>query len=223
MKSPGRAANTGSDKKEVNSMNDMKQTEELLKKHFQLLADIDNRLQERSAAREYILLAIEGGSASGKTTLGKLLEELYGCTVFHMDDFFLQPHQRTRQRLEEPGGNVDRERFLKEVLVPLKAGKPVTYQKFDCSTFSLGEPVTINPTKLCVVEGAYSMHPELAGYYDMSAFLDVCPDVQRKRIEKRNSPEMAERFFKEWIPMEQKYFDTFAIKEHCNRVFCVRE
>ena len=66
------------------------------------------------------VIAIEGGSASGKTTLGALLETLYDCTVFHMDDFFLRPEQRTPERYAEVGGNIDRERFLEEVLIPLR-------------------------------------------------------------------------------------------------------
>ena len=67
---------------------------------------------DRKAARQgRVLLAIEGGSASGKTTLSQLLSRIYGCTVFHMDEFFLRPEQRTPERLAEPGGNVDRERF----------------------------------------------------------------------------------------------------------------
>lgn len=33
----------------------------------------------------------------------------------HMDDFYLQGRQRTYERLNEVGGNVDYERFAKEV------------------------------------------------------------------------------------------------------------
>ena len=32
-----------------------------------------------------------------------------------MDDYFLQPYQRTEERLAEPGGNVDYERFKEEI------------------------------------------------------------------------------------------------------------
>ena len=59
--------------------------------------------------------------------------------------------------------------------------------------------------KVNIIEGAYSMHPTLAGYYDFSVFLDIEPKLQVLRIKKRNSPEMAERFFEEWIPLEQRY------------------
>ena len=80
------------------------------------------RVLRRDFAR--VLVAIEGGSASGKTTLGELLQNVYGCPVFHMDDFFLRPEQRTEARFAQPGGNVDRERFLEEVLIPLREGRP---------------------------------------------------------------------------------------------------
>ena len=59
------------------------------------------------------------------------------------------------------------------------------------------------------------MHPDLADYYDFSVFLDISPELQKKRIVKRNSPEFAERFFKEWIPLEQIYFSKMKVKERC--------
>ena len=176
-----------------------------------LFTELDKRL-----ANEKIKLAIEGGSASGKSTLGKMLEEVYGCTVLHMDDFFLQPHQRTPERYKEVGGNVDRERFLAEVLQPLSKNQTINYRKFDCCSMTIKETEIITPQKLTVIEGAYSMHPELSPYYDMSVFLDINEDAQKKRILIRNTPEMANRFFNEWIPYENKYFSTMHIKEKCD-------
>ena len=176
-----------------------------------LFAELDRRL----AGEVPVRLAIEGGSASGKTTLGKILAERYGCTVFHMDDFFLRPEQRTAARFAEPGGNVDRERFLEEVLLPLRRGEEIFYRRFDCATMQLQKPIEIVPGKLVVTEGAYSMHPELAPYYDLSVFLEISPELQRERILHRNTPEKAKRFFDEWIPMEQAYFAAFDIPAKC--------
>ena len=62
------------------------------------------------------IISIDGRCASGKTTLSNLLKQIYDCNVFKMDDFFLQPHQRTKERLESPGENVDHERFEQEVI-----------------------------------------------------------------------------------------------------------
>ena len=107
-------------------MNETNQTD----RFAPLFAELDRRLAGEAPVR----LAIEGGSASGKTTLGKILAERYDCTVFHMDDFFLRPEQRTSERLHQPGGNVDYERFLTEVLRPLHDGQAVTYRPYDCHT-----------------------------------------------------------------------------------------
>jgi uridine kinase len=128
------------------------------------------------------IIAIEGGSASGKTTLAKILSEVYDCNVFHMDDFFLRPEQRTPDRYAEVGGNVDRERFLDEVLKPTRENKTVEYRRFDCSTQVLETAVKIEPKALTVIEGAYSMHTELSSYYDLSVFMDISSEYQRERI-----------------------------------------
>lgn len=185
------------------------------KMQFQKLCIKINLLLEQ---KERVIAAIEGGSASGKTTLAKKLKEHYSCNVLHMDDFFLRPEQRTKERLAEPGGNVDRERFLEEVVIGLKQGEMIEYRRFDCGTFTLQPAVLIKPDKLTIVEGAYSTHPEFGKYYDLSIFLDISSELQKQRILKRNTWDKAERFFDEWIPMEQKYFKAMNVKEQCDMI-----
>ncbi|WP_298029960.1 uridine kinase [uncultured Dysosmobacter sp.] len=184
-----------------------------------LLAAIDRRLAEGGR----LLLAIDGGSASGKTTLGTLLARVYDCHVFHMDDFFLRPCQRTAERLAEPGGNVDRERFLDEVLLPLSRGEMVRYRRYDCHTQTLEAAVEVLPRKLNVVEGAYSLHPALAGYYGLTAFLRIPPAVQRVRILARNGTGVGERFFTQWIPLEERYFAALDPAGRCDVILEVEE
>lgn len=183
-----------------------------------LFARIDEMLRKGP-----VKLAIDGGSASGKTTLSEMLNTLYDCTVFHMDDFFLRPEQRTAERYAEVGGNVDRERFLEEVLIPLRKNEPINYRKFDCSALTLSPPTLVIPKKLTIIEGAYSMHPELADYYDLSVFLDVSPELQRTRIAKRNSPQTAQQFYNKWIPLEKTYFSKMQVKERSDMSVLIRE
>ena len=179
-----------------------------------LLAAMDRRLADDPR----LLMAIEGGSASGKTTLAALLARVYDCNVFHMDDFFLRPEQRTAERLAEPGGNVDWERFYEEVLAPLTRDQEVTFRRYDCQTQTLADPVTVAPKALNIVEGAYSMHPALADSYDLTVFLKIPPEVQRSRILARNGPEVGERFFTRWIPLEQRYFDALDPAGRCDLI-----
>ena len=178
-----------------------------------LFAELDRRLDEGE-----VLLAVEGGSASGKTTLGGLLEQIYGCALIHMDDFFLRPEQRCPERFAQVGGNVDRERFLAEVLLPLSRGEAIRFRPFDCSTMTLADAVQVPQRRLTVVEGAYSMHPELAEFYDLSVYLDLSDGLQRERILHRNSPQTAQMFFEKWIPLERVYFSETKIKERCDMV-----
>ena len=168
------------------------------------------------------VLAIEGGSGSGKTTLAGLLSQSYESTVFHIDDFFLPPEKRTSSRLLEIGGNMDRERFLSQVLIPLSRGDDVFYRPFDCKTATIKEGEIIKPKGLIIIEGAYSMHPDLAPYYSLSVFLDIDKTTQKKRILNRNSKELATRFFNEWIPLENIYFEKTNAKDRCDLVIKIQ-
>ena len=183
-----------------------------------MLIEIDKGLEKGT-----LTVAIDGGSASGKTTLSRLLSEIYPCNVFHIDDFFLRPEKRTPKRYKEIGGNFDRERFLDEVLIPHSKGEAIKYRPFDCSTFEIQAPKDILPKRLTVIEGAYSMHPELTKYYDFCVFLDVSKELQRSRILTRNLPELAERFFNEWIPLEDTYFEKTDIKSRCKMLLQITE
>ena len=181
------------------------------------LITVQNAIQQLLSEKETVIVAIDGNCTSGKTTLAKQLAEIYDCNIFHMDDFFLRPEQRTVERYAEIGGNVDYERFNEEILLPLKSGKLFSYRPFDCSTFQLTEPVTVSPKKLNIIEGTYSLHPYLGDVYDLKIQLTITPELQRARVLQR--PEfLHKRFFEEWIPMENRYFDGFGIPEKCDLV-----
>lgn len=161
------------------------------------------------------MISMDGRCASGKTTLAKLLQQVYDCNVFKMDDFFLQPYQRTKERLESPGENVDHERFEEEILIPLSKQKDVSLRKFNCSTMSIEPSILIPYKPLNIIEGSYSMHSSLQKYYDSSVFLTINKEEQLSRLKKRN-PSMLNNFIQRWIPLEEMYFKTFSIQDKCD-------
>lgn len=165
------------------------------------------------------LIAIDGRCASGKTTLSAELKNIISCNIIHMDHFFLRPEQRTPERLNTPGENVDHERFLDEILIPLKSGEKVSYRPFDCKTMSFGNKIELNPRKINIIEGSYSCHNALYDYYDLHLFLSVSPEEQMRRILLRDGSEKAKIFESKWIPLEEKYFNTFSIAEKCEYSF----
>jgi len=180
-----------------------------------LLAQIDAAISQN----QHTIVAIDGGAASGKTTLGGILHLIYDCNILHMDHFFLQQHQRTPERLATPGGNIDHERFKKEALEPILAQIPFSYRPFDCQTWDFADKISISPNRLTIIEGCYSHHPALAGAYDIKVFLKIDQDEQMRRIALRNIPPLIERFRDIWIPMEQKYFDAFNIRQNSDVIF----
>lgn len=169
--------------------------------------------------RDCVLIAIDGRCGAGKSTFAEKLAAETGAPVIHMDDFFLRPEQRTPERLAEPGGNADRERFLEEVLIPLRNTGKCRYRPYDCSIGGFADAVEIPESRVCVIEGSYSCHPELWNMYDLHVFLNASPEEQIRRITLREGTEKAEMFRSRWIPMEEKYFAAFGIAERCEFLY----
>jgi len=180
-----------------------------------ILSSIDKLLENE----EFVMVAIDGPCASGKSTLGKKLSELYHCPLISMDDFFLRPEQRTPSRLAEPGGNVDYERFDQEVLTPFSQHKPLSYRPWDCHRQSFAPSRQIPPSQLAIVEGSYSLHPDLRDRYHLRIWVEASSKVRQQRLLLRDGPEMLERFRSLWIPMEDRYFSSCGVKECCHLVW----
>ena len=181
----------------------------------EILSRLKEEINRLLQTGRQVLIAIDGNCTAGKTTLAAALEKEYGCNVFHMDDFFLRPEQRTAARYAEPGGNVDYERFREEVLIPLQQECAFSYRPFSCSSFTLSSPVQIQPKQLNIVEGTYSQHPYFGDIYDLKIFLTVNETLQHQRILRRPAF-LHQRFFESWIPMEHHYFDFYQIPNRCN-------
>ncbi len=159
------------------------------------------------------IIAIDGHSASGKTTMAAHLKQLLGASIVHMDDFFLPMALRTKERLAQPGGNVHYERFKSEILPNIGRTQGFEYRPFDCSKMDLGLFLPVPASKWRIVEGAYSCHPAFKDYMDVRVFSHVSKEEQALRILKRNGPEMAQMFASRWIPMEEAYFKAYDIEK----------
>ena len=177
----------------------------------EIISRLKTKIDALLSTGKQIVIAIDGNCTAGKSTLASVLEKEYDCNVFHMDDFFLRPEQRTPERYAQPGGNVDYERFREEVLIPLRRGEEFSYRPFSCATFTLKDPVQVKGRKLNIIEGTYSQHPYFGDIYDLRVLMMITPELQIQRILKR--PEhLHERFFEAWIPMEKRYLDHFSIR-----------
>ncbi|MBR3415230.1 MAG: (d)CMP kinase [Clostridia bacterium] len=178
-----------------------------------------SRIKELTENKRRVTVAIDGRCASGKSTLADALAARLGCAVFHTDDYFLRPEQRTPERLATPGGNVDRERLLAEVVLPLERGEETVVRRaYDCKTGKMTPPVETKVGPVAIVEGSYSCHPDLWDHYDLRVFLTVPAEEQMRRITAREGEAAAEIFRTKWIPLEEEYFKAYRISERCD--FC---
>lgn len=163
------------------------------------------------------IIAIDGRAASGKSTIADILSSVLSAPVIHMDDFFLPLEKRTPERLSEAGGNLDYERFSEEVISSLSS-KTLSYGIFDCSEMRITERREIKWDSFLIVEGSYSHHPSFGHYADLSVFSDIDPALQKERILRRNGERMLDAFVSRWIPMEEKYFTVFDIRNSADIV-----
>ena len=183
---------------------------------FQPLFDI---IEKELAVRERTVLAIDGAAAAGKTTLAAFLAQKYGAETVHMDDFFLPRERKTPERLAEPDGNIDRERFLAEVLPFIKSSEPFYYGKYDCSLGKVAKNVQVGASPLVIVEGVYSLSLYFRDYYDIKIMLTVEKETQLSRLRARCEDWQYENFLKIWLPLEARYFSLGGIEKACDMVF----
>ena len=174
------------------------------------------KIEELSLQKEHLIIAIDGRCASGKTTLAAYLKGTLECNIIPMDHFFLQPHMRSPQRLAQPGGNVDYERFFTEVLVPLSRDEALAYRPYNCKKQILDAAVKITPGAVTIIEGSYSCHPYLRSSYDLKIFLSTPKDEQKRRIKERNGENGWKIFHEKWIPLEEFYFSNLEIDAQCD-------
>ena len=176
-----------------------------------VLLEVDKLLKSN---KDNLIIAIDGKCASGKTTLAYYLQSLYDCNLFHMDDFFLREEQKTEERVNEIGGNVDYERFKAEVINKLLEKQAIEYKKYSCADKCIEKfSENMQHKRLNIVEGSYSQHPYFGDIYDLKIFMNIDDKAQIENIRKRNGEEKLEQFISKWIPMENEYFNKFGIND----------
>ncbi|MFP4478705.1 MAG: uridine kinase [Candidatus Izemoplasmatales bacterium] len=170
---------------------------------------IDDLLKKQSR----VIVGIDGMAASGKTTLAKTLSGQYKSKVIHMDDFFLQDHQKTKERLLEVDGFIDYERFEEEVIQPLKSNNAFIYHAYDCQSQQMTEKFFEDEYQVVIIEGAYALRKSFYEAYDIKILMLIDEDKQESRIKERNSSYLLERFKQEWIPRENHYIKTCDLEK----------
>jgi len=172
------------------------------------------------ARRDPTLAAVDGYSASGKSTLARaLLRALEPAYVVHGDDFYRPMDETVRSSLGARAGYLsyyDLERLEAQVLRPLSQGVRATYQKYDWETNRLGAWETVPPEGAApegvfIVEGLYVARPDLRPYYDVVLWVETPRDLRWKRQLARNDAPRA--WLERWDAAE-RYYDEHTQPAH---------
>lgn len=174
-------------------------------------------LKEKLKENKKFCLCIDGNCGSGKTEFSKILENELHIPVVHIDYFYLPFEKRKENWKEIPGGNMDFERLKETVLEPFMHNESIKYYRFNQFEQQPAEEYIIDSTNCLIIEGSYSMHPELLKYYDYKIFLKCEKENQIQRLKEREKDHY--NVFQEiWINKEIAYFKEYDIESKADIV-----
>lgn len=165
------------------------------------------------------LIAIDGHSAAGKSTLAQIIANtLPNVSIVHTDDFYRVMGAGIRAQLDAQGGYeryYDWQRLEAQVLAPLAAGQIARYQKYDWAANQLGQWDEVHPQGVVLVEGCYSARPNFRPYYSLIVLVEADADLRDQRQQQRaDAPEWWPR----WDAAERYYMQTARPREYADFV-----
>jgi len=162
--------------------------------------------------RRPLLLAIDGRSGVGKSTLAARVAARVGGTVVEGDDFYAggtdaEWAQRTVEA--KVTACIDWRRLRSEALEPLLAGRAPVRRPFAVEGGAeLAAPTrTLAPAPVIILDGVYSARPELQDLVDLAVLVEVPnDDDRRQRLVAREGATFMNAWHSLWDDAETHYF-----------------
>ncbi len=162
----------------------------------QIPADLVDRVRAAVAGGGTRWVGVDGFGASGKTTIAARLAELVDrAVVVHVDDF---------ARPDVQGW--ERDRFLRQVVYPLRSGVAARYQRWDWATNRGEEWIELEPGSTMIIDGVSSTDTRLRISWDFTLWVSAPFEVRLRRARERDGETMMDTWLNDWIPSENAYF-----------------
>jgi len=173
------------------------------------------RRSHKVAPCQGTVVALDGHSGAGKSTIAAEVADTVDIAMVHTDDFYRDMPAADRLELT-PAEGVDRyfdwERLRAQALLPLCRGEQARYGRFDwLAGRGLTDAVAVDPRDIVLVEGVYSARPEFDDLLDLKVLVEVADDKreirrqQRARTVSRDDPQGWDA---RWDSAERHYFDV---------------
>lgn len=167
---------------------------------------------DRTAGSRPVVVALDGPSAAGTSTLALAIALRTPAAVLAGDDFHhpalatVDPVSRDAWTDPEVVDRVfDWRRLRTEALVPLAGGREAVYRPYDWHAGAgLAQPRRVAPQPLVVLEGVYAARRELADLVDLSVYVDTAVTQRlRRRGARADDPDLRRL----WERGERYYFE----------------
>ena len=163
-------------------------------------------VEARRGALPYVV-ALDGFSGAGKSTIARAVANRLDAATVHGDDFY-RDLSRTDRLALCPEDGVDRyfdwPRLRREALEPLRHGTEARFRAFDWDAgHGLAAERRIPARAVIVLDGVYSARPTLSGLVDLTVYVDAPEPVRRERRRARQDPPEWEAG---WDAAEHVYF-----------------
>jgi uridine kinase len=185
-----------------------------------VVSEISNRVRELSASKQLILIGIDGCGGSGKSAFAaELSQSLDAAQIIHMDDFYRTSQERNSETNPRSiGWQFDWQRLETEVLKPLTTRGFAQYRQYDWNTDCLAEMRNIRAQSPIIIEGVYTLRPELLSYYDLRLWINCPKDLCLQRGMKRDGEQSRSRWEDDWMKEEERYMIACSPHLHAERI-----
>ena len=137
------------------------------------------------------VLAVDGRSGAGKTSLARRLASELGAAIVSLEDLY-----GGWDGLED---GIDL--LVSEVLEPLAAGQPALVPRYDWIARRWAEPVVLDPPHHLIVEGVGAGARRAAAYVSLLVWLEAPLAVRKKRALDRDGETFAP-YWDRWAAQE---------------------
>ena len=167
------------------------------------------------------IIAVAGGSASGKSSIVKQIDETFedDLIVIGHDNYYkahddMSFDQRSKLNYDYPGA-FDNELFYEDLL-KLQQGKSIDMPRYDYTIHTRSKETTrISPSKIILIEGILVLEDKkIRDITDTKVFIDADSDVRLQRRILRDTKErgrslesVLEQYIKQVKPMHEKYVE----------------
>jgi uridine kinase len=171
------------------------------------LADMIARLARQKVSP--FIVAIDGKSGVGKSTMARTLSERLDACLIEGDDFYAGGIElRSDSAASKAAACIDWTR-QRSVLEALAAGRTAQWRPFDWEAFDgrLRDELTeLEPRPVVILEGVYAARPELSDLLDLRVLLVAPDEVRLARLAAREG--RIGPWERQWHDAEEFYFDA---------------